>query len=194
MLSSKSDAFASSKSELVADTNTDIKKLNTFSDKVTYAFSEVLIPFLSSFSFGLGLGYSGMLNSEKVVTFLDFMDHNYGWDYTLAGVMGGGVLFNLISRYLLVKKQQKVILSSKSISDIVKFGNVKENLRIDKNLILGSLMFGIGWGMTGMCPAPALVSFGGMQSVAGPFVISMIWGMFLQDLINVKSDFFTKLF
>jgi uncharacterized membrane protein YedE/YeeE len=90
-------------------------------------------------------------------------------------VMGGGVLINLITFNYLRKCSKKM-----------KYGTVAENLKIDTPLLVGAGIFGLGWGFAGMCPGPAIVSFGGLTSTAKYFIPSMILGMKINDLFKKK--------
>lgn len=132
--------------------------------------------FASSFLFGIGLGVSGMCNTNKVLSFLDFTN-KLGWDYTLMGVMGGGVLFNLIS-FNLLKKSKPLLNQTVTCSDSLKITNTA----LDLKLILGAGLFGVGWGLLGVCPGPALVSFGAGR-ISPFFLPSLMIGMCLQDAV-----------
>lgn len=115
--------------------------------------------------FGLGLLVSGMANPEKVIGFLNIFGR---WDPSLAFVMGGAIFVGVFSfRYIV--KLEKTLLGG-----ILHLSNEKS---INKRLIFGSLIFGLGWGVAGFCPGPALVSVG-MGSLKGVlFVIAMLAGM-----------------
>jgi len=115
--------------------------------------------------FGLGLLVSGMANPEKVIGFLNIFGR---WDPSLAFVMGGAIFVGVFSfRYIV--KLEKTLLGG-----ILHLSNEKS---INKRLIFGSLIFGLGWGVAGFCPGPALVSVG-MGSLEGVlFVIAMLAGM-----------------
>jgi uncharacterized protein len=105
------------------------------------------VSFLSALAFGLGLGISGMCNTDRVKDFLNFSGPR-GWDPTLMGVMGGGVLFNLISFHLLKSSNHTVRLDSKKKMDaILKLDAHPDNMVIDWKLIVGSGLFGLGWGL-----------------------------------------------
>ncbi len=94
----------------------------------------------------IGLSTSGMTNPDKVIGFLDITGD---WDYSLALVMGGAVTFNLIF-YTWAKKRERPFLS--------KHFSWPTKTLIDKKLLIGSSLFGIGWGLSGICPGPALVN------------------------------------
>lgn len=124
------------------------------------------IGLLAGSVFGVGLVISGMTNPSKVIGFLDIFGE---WDYSLAFVMGGAVLINLLLfRFILSKKP----LLEKSHSLPSKF-------KIDKRLISGSALFGVGWGLVGICPGPGIVNLVTLNLNAVIFIISMIVGMII---------------
>lgn len=111
------------------------------------SIAEHAVSFSSALLFGLGLGISGMCNSARVTDFLNFTGTR-GWDPTLMGVMGGGVLFNALSFSLMHSFNAPVVLdNSKKLGSILKFDSHQDNLKIDVKLIIGSALFGIGWGL-----------------------------------------------
>ncbi|CAI5974692.1 unnamed protein product, partial [Closterium sp. NIES-64] len=101
---------------------------------------------LSGAVFAVGLTFSGMLNPAKVKAFLDPI---HGWDPSLAFVMGGAVLFNLIAFHFVLKQRHPLLAPSFALPT---------RKEITKELVIGSAIFGLGWGLAGFCPAPALVS------------------------------------
>lgn len=117
--------------------------------------------------FGMGLIISGMANPEKVLGFLDITGT---WDPSLAFVMGGGVLVGLFA-FTAAKKRQTACLGDPM--------NLPSSTSITPRLVIGSLLFGIGWGLAGICPGPALISMAAGQWKALLFVIAMIAGMSL---------------
>ncbi len=134
-----------------------------------------LVAFIAGLLFSAGLILSGMTQPAKVVGFLDF---GGAWDPSLAFVMAGGigVLFvaQLIARRLgrpLFAPRFPVLLHS----------------QIDRHLVIGAVLFGVGWGLSGFCPGPALVSAGGGASAAMVFLAAMISGMALVRLFTVKA-------
>jgi uncharacterized membrane protein YedE/YeeE len=104
-----------------------------------------VIEFFAGLIFGLGLLLSGMTDPGKVQAFLDLAGH---WDPSLAFVMGGGVLVGVLGFGIAKRK-------NKSLSGQV--FHWPELRHVDRTLVLGSLIFGIGWGLAGFCPGPALV-------------------------------------
>lgn len=130
--------------------------------------------------FGIGLAVSGMCNPEKVRSFLDFSGFR-GWDYTLVGVMGGGVLVNAIAFPFLKASDVTTMTCEQPVSSKIKLGLVPENMVIDAKLIIGSVLFGIGWGLGGICPGPAMVSLGAGSPIAATFVPAMLLGMMMRS-------------
>ncbi|CAI5482743.1 unnamed protein product [Closterium sp. Yama58-4] len=106
----------------------------------------LLSSMLSGAVFAVGLTFSGMLNPAKVKAFLDPI---HGWDPSLAFVMGGAVLFNLVAFHLVLKQRHPLLVPSFSLPT---------RKDITKELVIGSAIFGLGWGLAGFCPAPAFVS------------------------------------
>lgn len=125
-----------------------------------------LIAFIGGVIFSVGLVVSGMTNPQKVIGFLDLFGD---WDASLAFVMGGAVVVNLILFKLIMNK--KPLFADKH--------SIPSNKIIDKRLILGSMMFGIGWGLVGICPGPGIVNLVTFDTSAIMFVLSMIIGMFI---------------
>ncbi|MEC8567675.1 MAG: DUF6691 family protein [Pseudomonadota bacterium] len=120
--------------------------------------------------FALGLMISGMSNPEKVLGFLDIFGQ---WDISLMFVMVGAIAMAIIPF-------QKAIRNPKTL-----FGEkiyLPTNNQIDKNLILGAVIFGVGWGIAGICPAPAITLIGLGYSEAWYFIASMLLGIFIHRL------------
>ncbi|MDR2016538.1 MAG: hypothetical protein LBP90_02870 [Burkholderiales bacterium] len=123
--------------------------------------------------FGVGLLLSGMTNPEKVIGFLDFSGL---WDPSLAFVMAGAIGIGLIG-FTIAKKK---LVSYLKIPILL-----PATTTIDLKLVTGSAIFGIGWGLAGICPGPALVALGAGISKALLFVISMLAGMGVYQLVTV---------
>ena len=126
-----------------------------------------LISFISGLIFAVGLGLSGMIQPQKIINFLNIFGD---WDYSLIFVMGSAVFISGIS-YLIIKKLKKPILSNA--------WNIPTNGSVDHKLIFGSALFGVGWGLSGFCPGPAVVSLVTLNKSSILFVISMLTGMIL---------------
>lgn len=115
--------------------------------------------------FGIGLAASGMVNPAKVQGFLDLFGN---WDPSLAFVMGGAVAVTAIGYPLVTKRPAPVCTAEFHIPG-------KKN--IDANLIIGSGIFGIGWGLVGFCPGPAFSSLSLGLTSSWIFVAAMLAGM-----------------
>ena len=127
----------------------------------------LLFSLFSGLLFGLGLIVSGMSNPAKVLGFLDLAG---AWDPSLALVMGGAIVVAMPA-FWLARRRKLAILGDAM--------QLPANRQLDRRLILGSLTFGVGWGIAGFCPGPALVSLLAWQSKAWIFVVAMIAGMAL---------------
>jgi hypothetical protein len=132
----------------------------------------LMFSLLSGLIFGIGLILAGMANPAKVLAFLDIAGL---WDPSLGLVMAGAIGVGLIA-FAIAKKRNLSYLGF-SIQ-------LPTNRVIDKRLVLGSLAFGIGWGLVGICPAPAFVLLGVGSSQGIIFVIAMIIGMGLYELLE----------
>jgi uncharacterized membrane protein YedE/YeeE len=126
-----------------------------------------LSEFLIGLLFGIGLLLSGMTDPGKVIGILDLSG---AWDPSLALVMGGAVLVG-IGAFALAKRRRTAWLGDPM--------RLPSSGTIDRRLIGGSLLFGIGWGLAGFCPGPALVSLGSGQIKAAVFVLAMLAGMLI---------------
>ena len=126
-----------------------------------------LSEFLVGLVFGLGLIVSGMTDPGKVLGFLDLAGL---WDPSLAFVMGGAIAVGVFA-FALAKKRTTSLLGGAM--------HLPTSSDIDRRLVIGSLVFGAGWGVAGFCPGPAIVSVGAGQPKAIAFVIAMLAGMWL---------------
>jgi uncharacterized membrane protein YedE/YeeE len=135
-----------------------------------------VIEFVLGLTFGLGLLISGMTDPSKVQGFLDLAGL---WDPSLAFVMGGGVMVGLLGFGLAKRK-------SLSLSGVP--FHWPEATQIDRPLVLGSLMFGLGWGLAGFCPGPALVAMASGNDKAVVFVLSMMAGMVLFERFKKRDN------
>ena len=128
---------------------------------------------ISGIIFGLGLTISSMTNPDKVLSFLDVFG---SWDPSLIFVMGGAILFASPLLFFF-KKNNNLILADKI--DLPKKNN------IDRSLVLGSLLFGIGWGAVGFCPGPAISSIALLNPFSLIFILSLIAGFYLSNIIKL---------
>ena len=129
----------------------------------------ILIQFAIGLLFGLGLIVSGMSNPAKVLNFLDLAGVASGtWDASLAFVMAGAVAVTFVGfRYIL--KLAHPLFTERFY--------VPTRSDIDRKIIVGPAIFGIGWGLAGFCPGPALVALGEGAGQAVVFVAAMLAGM-----------------
>lgn len=121
---------------------------------------------------GTGLIVSGMANPAKVVGFLDMSGL---WDPSLGLVMGGGLLIGSLG-FALLRHRRQTLLGEPL--------NLPTNRTINARLIAGSVLFGIGWGLTGICPGPGLVLLGAGLDAGVVYVLSLLAGMALYSLIE----------
>ena len=130
---------------------------------------------LAGLVFGFGLILSGMANPAKVLGFLDLFGR---WDPSLGLVMGGAVAV-ASTAFFLVRKRTVSLLGAR-----MKLPTARH---IDRRLMLGSLLFGVGWGIAGFCPGPALVALGMGEGKAVVFVLAMLAGMGLFELFELQK-------
>ncbi len=136
----------------------------------------ILFALISGVIFGAGLALAGMLDPSKVAGFLDLFGV---WDPSLAFVMGGGVVVNAIG-FMLIKKRQKPIFA-----DAFKLPLTQN---IDKPLLIGSALFGIGWGISGLCPGPAVASALLNPSDGFGFMVFLMAGLVLGRVISRRMS------
>jgi len=128
--------------------------------------------FIAGLLFGIGLLVSGMANPAKVLGFLDLAGR---WDPSLALVMAGAIAVSAPA-FALASRRNSTFLE-------MPFPQLPSR-KIDLRLILGSLVFGLGWGLAGFCPGPALVALGAGYAKAAVFVAAMLAGMLVFELIE----------
>jgi uncharacterized membrane protein YedE/YeeE len=128
--------------------------------------------FVVGLLFGLGLMLSGMTDPGKVIGFLDLFGT---WDPSLALVMGGAIMVGFFA-FTVAKKRTSTFLGGAL--------RLPTNMDLDKKLVMGSLLFGAGWGLAGFCPGPALVSMADGQPKAMVFVLAMLVGMLGFELMD----------
>jgi len=116
--------------------------------------------------FGAGLALAGMLNPAKVVGFLDVFGM---WDPSLGLVMAGGILVNATGHYFVMKRHRPILDT--------RFELPTSN-NIDRPLLIGSAIFGIGWGLAGYCPGPVVASLLLQPADMLPFLVTLLAGAF----------------
>jgi len=135
----------------------------------------MLIPFaalLSGLIFGLGLVLSGMTDPAKVLSFLDVAGP---WDPSLMFVMLGAISIGFFA-FRAAKRRGRTLLSTPI--------HLPGTCTIDLRLVLGSLLFGMGWGLAGICPGPGLVLAASGHTGGIVFVVAMLLGMLIFDLLE----------
>lgn len=131
--------------------------------------------FIAGLVFGLGLIVSGMANPAKVLGFLDLAG---AWDPSLAFVMAGAIGVGVVA-FAFAKKRAVSFLG-----ETMKLPTAQD---IDGRLVGGSLVFGVGWGIAGFCPGPALVAVGMREAKALVFVLAMLAGMALYEFLQRRG-------
>lgn len=136
----------------------------------------LLFAFIAGGFFGSGLFVSGMTDTTKVQGWLDVFGN---WDPTLAFVMGGAMIPMAIA-WRLTKRRMTPVLGGTFPP--------KPSTKLDRNLVMGSVMFGFGWGLAGLCPGPniASISYGGTGNLV--FLAAMITGMAVAPALRTRLD------
>jgi uncharacterized membrane protein YedE/YeeE len=132
----------------------------------------LLSSLLAGLVFGLGLIVSGMANPAKVLGFLDLAGP---WDPSLAFVMAGAIAVGFFA-FLLAKKRRRSLLGIDM--------KLPAAGPVDRRLLAGSALFGMGWGLAGFCPGPGLVALGMGEPKAAVFVLAMLAGMAVFELLE----------
>lgn len=126
-----------------------------------------IVALISGATFGLGLAVSGMMNPAKVIGFLDFAGD---WDPTLALVMGGALLVTVPAFRLILGRPRPVLESGFALPG---------KTALDGRLLGGAAIFGVGWGLSGFCPGPAVAALSTGLTPVFAFVAAMLAGMAL---------------
>ena len=136
----------------------------------------VIASLLAGLVFGLGLILSGMVNPAKVLGFLDLAGP---WDPSLALVMAGAIAVGLVA-FQVARNRTVSLLGAKM--------RLPTSRHLDRRLVLGSLVFGIGWGIGGFCPGPGMVSLAMGEAKALVFVVAMLIGMGIFELFERRKQ------
>jgi uncharacterized membrane protein YedE/YeeE len=135
----------------------------------------LFVAYVCGVLFAIGLGISGMTHPSKVLGFLDFTGT---WDPSLLFVMGGGVLVNFVAFRLALRRTSPWFARRFSLPAVAP---------IDASLVAGASIFGVGWGLGGFCPGPAVVSVVTGAAPVVAFVAAMVGAMLVFDTI-VRSQ------
>jgi len=132
---------------------------------------------ISGVLFGVGMALSGMIEPQKVIGFLDVAGQ---WDPSLAFVMGGALLVFMPCYFLVIKPRKSSVIGCEY--------SLPKAQKVDSRLISGSALFGLGWGIAGICPGPVVASLGlGNLSIV-IFFCAMVVGSLLAKVIFGKSN------
>ena len=126
------------------------------------------VSLVSGLVFGFGLVLSGMTNPDKVLNFLDVAGH---WDPSLLFVLGGAVGVTVLTFRLVLPRKAPLLEEQFHLT---------HQLNIDGRLVAGALLFGLGWGISGYCPGPALTLLANPGSETWLFLPAMLLGLFVQ--------------
>ena len=137
---------------------------------------QVMMSLLTGLVFGLGLIISGMTDPSKVIGFLDIGGQ---WDPSLALVMGGAILVGLFAFRFAATRPEAIL------GGPIRLSTARQ---IDRRLVLGALAFGVGWGLAGYCPGPALASLATGGSKPLIFTLSMLAGMGIFEIQDRYSQ------
>ena len=134
-----------------------------------------IISLVSGIVFGVGLVISKMINPEKVLGFLDLFGN---WDPSLAFVMIGALIVSS-PLFHIIKNKEKPLFAEKF--------NYSNNKEVNNRLIVGSALFGAGWGLGGLCPGPAISSIALININSITFVFAMFFGFYLVKFLKLSS-------
>jgi uncharacterized membrane protein YedE/YeeE len=133
---------------------------------------KIISAFIAGTLFGLGLAISEMINPARVIGFLDVAGR---WDPTLIFVMGGALLVTATIFPLILRRSRPFLAEQ---------FHLPTNKEIDRPLILGAVIFGIGWGLAGFCPGPALAALASGSRAVALFVIAMVVGQWMMSRLE----------
>jgi uncharacterized protein len=136
----------------------------------------ILVALFSGALFGLGLAVSGMTNPAKIIGFLDFAG---AWDPTLAFVMGGALLVTIPAFRLILGRQRPILAGDFALPT---------KSALDGRLLGGAALFGVGWGLSGFCPGPAVAALVTGLAPVFAFVAAMMAGMVLYAWVFERPD------
>ena len=131
---------------------------------------------LAGVVFGIGLTLSGMTQPAKVIGFLDLFGN---WDPSLAFVMGGAVIVHALTRPLVLRRKHPITAASFRLPSLT---------TIDGRLVAGASLFGLGWGLVGICPGPGIVGLGSGDSYFLAFFPAMLAGMLIHGRLAARPS------
>jgi uncharacterized protein len=137
---------------------------------------QILVTYLAGLIFGVGLCISGMNRPEKVLGFLDVAGL---WDPSLAFVMAGAIGVAFFA-FRLAAMRARAWLGDPM--------RLPTSTNVDRRLLAGSAIFGLGWGLAGVCPGPAIVDLGFLDPRAAVFVVAMLAGMVAEGFVARAND------
>ncbi len=137
--------------------------------------AKLIVSLILGVIFGLGIAISGMIDPSKVINFFDLAGT---WDPSLAFVMGGGLAVSLVGYRLVLGRGRPLLAEAFSLPALK---------TIDTPLVLGSGVFGIGWGLSGFCPGGSIPALGIGRLEPFLFVGGMILGMFVARTLQARS-------
>jgi uncharacterized membrane protein YedE/YeeE len=138
--------------------------------------AKYIVGLVTGLIFGFGLALSGMTQPEKVLNFLDVAGN---WDPSLLFVLGGAVGVTAISFRFILRRKKPVLDSRYYFSD---------ETHIDRPLVIGAVLFGVGWGIGGYCPGPAVTLIAATSWELWAFLPAMLLGIFLQKFLTAKHE------
>ncbi|MBU2862830.1 YeeE/YedE family protein [Reinekea marina] len=139
-------------------------------------FKSLSVALIAGVLFGFGLSVAQMIDPAKVIGFLNIFG---AWDPSLAFVMGGGLLVNIILTPLILKRSKPVF---------AELFRVPAKSEIDAKIIGGGILFGIGWGLAGYCPGPILTSISFINTDILVVVVSYVVGTFAAKYVTAKIE------
>lgn len=133
---------------------------------MSQSMKQLLAALAAGSLFGFGLGLSQMIDPAKVTNFLDLLG---SWDPSLAFVMAGGLLVNALLTPLILKQKRPLL---------AEFFRLPAKAEVDKRLVIGGVVFGVGWGLAGYCPGPMITSLSFADSDILTVVMAFVVGTF----------------
>ncbi|MET4161220.1 putative membrane protein YedE/YeeE [Marinobacterium sp. MBR-111] len=143
---------------------------------MSQSMKQLLAALAAGALFGFGLGLSQMIDPTKVTNFLDLLG---SWDPSLAFVMAGGLLVNALLTPLILKQKRPLL---------AEFFRLPTKAEIDKRLVIGGVVFGVGWGLAGYCPGPMITSLSFADSDILTVVMAFVVGTFAARWVLHRSS------